>query len=407
VAVKIVRQAKKIALLGAPTSAAAMSAGHEGAPSALRKAGLADRLISIGYEVSDLGDDAEQVYRPDDQSPRARNLPGVVSALEALKPRVEQAVKSCALPLILSGDCSVALAVVAGARRYFRRVGLLYMDRDADLNTPATTPSGCVDGMVVSHLTGRGAAELVRFWPEPPLVREPDLILFGIDRLDPSEEETLRKSPLRGFMAEEIRRIGVGEAAKLALERIHTHGSEFVLHFDVDVIADFQATNYPGSGGLRLEHVREALEIFSSQKNLAAIEVTAYNPTKDPDGSAAKTIVDLIAGALEKRLDALNVVAAEASVTAPEVGSTSPHPEVSSLVSAEPAQAFTGPEKGEAWSSDRTEEAGAGNEGSEAAPTWASTVPVESASMSQTVEDDQPQPEETPQRSNESDEPIA
>jgi arginase len=229
----------------------------------------------------------------------------VIASLEALKPRVEQAVKLGALPVILGGDCSIALAVVAGARRYFRNVGLLYMDRDADLNTPATTPSGCLDGMVVSHLTGRGAAELVRFWGEPPLVREPDLALFGVARLDPPEEEVLSRSPLRRYLAVDVLRMGPAAAAQLAVERIHGTSSEFVLHFDVDVIADFQATNYPGSSGLSLEDVRAALEVFARQKHLAAIEVTAYNPGKDPDGSGAKLILDLLAGILEVRLAAL------------------------------------------------------------------------------------------------------
>ena len=157
-AAKIVRQPNKIALLGSPTSAAAMSPGHEGAPAALRAAGLVDRLQSIGYEITDLGDDPPQVFKPDNESPRARNISGVLASLESLKPRVEQAVKSAALPLILAGDCSTILATVAGLRRYFRHVGLIYMDRDADLHTPATTSSGCLDGMVVS--TSPGAALL-------------------------------------------------------------------------------------------------------------------------------------------------------------------------------------------------------------------------------------------------------
>ncbi len=265
-AVKIVRQPNKIVLLGAPTSAAAMSAGHEGAPAALRAAGLVDRLHSIGYEVSDLGDDPPQLYKPDEESPRARNIRGVLAAVEALKPRVEQAVKSAALPLILSGDCSMALATVAGARRYFRNVSMIYMDRDADLNTPATTPSGSLDGMVVSHLTGRGAAEMVRFWGEPPLVREPDLALFGVARLDPAEEQLLKTSPLKRYLADDIRAAGAAHSAQLAIDRIHGNGNEFVLHLDVDVISDFQATDYPGTGGLRLEDVREALEVFATQK---------------------------------------------------------------------------------------------------------------------------------------------
>src|SRR3989441_11164864 len=73
-----------------------------------------------------------------------------------LKPRVEHAVKSGALPLILGGDCIIALATIAGVRRYYHKVSLVWMDRDADLNVPATTPSGCVDGMAVSHIIGRG-----------------------------------------------------------------------------------------------------------------------------------------------------------------------------------------------------------------------------------------------------------
>jgi arginase len=364
VAVKIVRQPNKIALLGAPTSAAAMSAGHEGAPAALRAAGLVDRLRAAGYEVSDLGDDPPQLYKPDDESPRARNLPRVIAALEALKPRVEQAVKSTALPVILGGDCSVALATVAGTRRYFRNVSMIYMDRDADLNTPATSPSGCIDGMVVSHLTGTGAAEMVRFWGEPPLVREPDLALFGVARLDPAEERLLTKSPLRCFDAADVQRMGAAAAAQSAVERIHANGYEFILHFDVDVIADFQATNYPGSGGLTLDDVRQALEVFVTQKHLAAIEVTAYNPTKDTDANAAKVIVELLVGVLEKRLEALKATAeiapakaAASAASAPQSAAALIDKETSPAV--EPPHTETAavppPVAGEAWSSDSLE----------------------------------------------------
>ena len=354
-AVKIVRQANKIALLGAPTSAAAMSVGHEGAPAALRAAGLTGGLREIGYDVADLGDDPVQLFKPDEESPRARNLSRVIASLEALKPRVEQAVKSSALPLILSGDCSIALATVAGARRYFRKVSLIYMDGDADLNTPATTPSGCVDGMVVSHLTGRGAAEMVRFWGEPPLVREPDLALFGVARLDPPEEQILATSPLRRFLAADVKRMGPAAAAHAAIDRIKGNGYQFVLHLDVDVISDFLATNYPGAGGLSLHEVREALLVFAQQKELAALEVTAYNPTKDPDGSGAKLIVDLLADALGARLEALK--GSEAAVAAPAAAAAAASQgsgSSSAKKAAEPE--LSTPSPGEAWSSESLEE---------------------------------------------------
>jgi arginase len=339
VAVKIVRQPNKIALLGSPTSAAALSLGHEGAPPALRAAGLVDRLTSIGYSVNDLGDDPPQVHHPDEESPRARNIPRVLAALEALKPRVEQAVKSGALPIILSGDCSMLLATLAAVRRYFRHVGLIYVDRDADLNTPATTSTGCVDGMVISHVVGRGAAELVRFWSEPPLVREPDVALFGVARLDPAEEGTLHRTPVRGYLAAEIHNRGPVAAAEAAIDGIHAGGHEFVLHFDVDVIADFQATNYPGSGGLSVDEVREALGIFAKQKHLAAVSVAAYNPAKDADASGARLIVDLLTTALSQRLEALReaVSVTANSTAAAENGKGEALP--------------AGPAPGEAWSS--------------------------------------------------------
>jgi arginase len=310
VAAKIARQTKKIVLLGAPMSAAALSQGHESAPSALRSAGLTERLKSIGYEVSDLGDDPVATFRPDDENPRTRNLAAVAKALEAFKPKVEQAVKTGALPVILAGDCSVALATVAGMRRYFKSVSMIYMDRDADLNTPATTPSGCLDGMVVSHLTGRGAPELVRPWGEPPLVRESALALFGVDRFDAPEEESLRRSTLHVFRAADIRAMGPAKAARTAIDHVHGGGSNFVLHFDVDVIGDFAATNFPGnsgaaSGGLTAAEIIEAMKVFAAHPNLGAIEITAYNPAKDTDGKGVAALVDLLAEALQARSEAL------------------------------------------------------------------------------------------------------
>jgi len=351
VAVKILRRPNQIALLGAPTSAAALFPGHEQAPRALRDAGLVDRLRSIGYEVFDHGDDPVQLSQPDNDSPRARNVSAVLKSLEALKPRVEIAVKSGALPLILGGDCSIALAVVAGLRRYYRGPSMIYVDRDADLNTPASTPSGCVDGMVVSHLLGRGAAELVRFWGEPPLVREPGLVLFGVDRLDPPEEEFLVRSPLRRYLASDVQRKGTAATAREAVERVHGARNEFVLHFDVDVIADFAATNYPGSTGLSLLQVREALEIFMTQKNLAAVEITAYNPQKDPDASGANTIIDLLVHALAARAESMQAAAAAAGASAaPPAASAAPP------AGAEPEITLPPIAAGEGWSSDMVDE---------------------------------------------------
>ena len=305
-AVKIVRQPKKIALIGAPSSAAAFLAGSEKAPAALRAAGLVERLQSAGYEVIDHGDCAPRLFADDDEHKRARNLPAIVAGLNDLKVRAELAVKSGALVLVLGGDCAQVIGLLTGVRRYYKHVNLLWFDRDADLNTPASTPSGRIDGMVVAHVIGKGAPELVRFFGESPLVREPDVTLFGVERLDPPEQEFLSKSPMRHIDAADIQAKGGSSAARDGLTYVHADAHEFVLHLDTDVIAvdEFPAVNVPGSGGLRMADVRAALAEFARHKNLLGLVVAQYNPDKDPDGSGAKKLVDLVVEALAARLEA-------------------------------------------------------------------------------------------------------
>jgi arginase len=305
-AVKIVRQPKKIALIGAPSSAAAFQPGSEKAPAALRAAGLVDRLKAAGFEVHDYGDCAQRLFADDDEHRRARNLPAIVAGLNDLKLHAETAIKSGALVLVLAGDCAQSIGLLTGARRYYKHLNLIWFDRDADLNTPATTPSGRIDGMVVAHIVGRGAPELVRFWGETPLVREPDVLLYGISRLDPPEQEVLAKSPLRHVTAEQIAAKGAEKSASDALTQSHADTRDFILHVDLDVISgdELPAVNVPQTGGLSLAQVRDSLKKFAAHKNLLGLDIAQFNPDKDPDGSAAKKIVDLLVEALTARLEA-------------------------------------------------------------------------------------------------------
>ncbi len=304
-AVKIARQQKKIALIGAPSSAAAFLAGSEKAPAALRAAGLVERLQSAGFEVIDHGDCAPRLFADDDEHRRARNLTEIVAGLNDLKTRAEIAVKSGALILILGGDCAETIGLLTAARRYYKHLNLFWMDRDADLNTPATTPSGRIDGMVVAHIIGKGAPELVRFWGEPPLVREPDVYLFGLERLDPPEQEFLSKSPMRHMLAVDVQRKSALAAAKDALAHLHADSREYVIHLDTDLVSndEFPAVNVPAPGGLPLADVRTALAEAARSNFLVGLTITQYNPDKDPDASGAKKLVDLLVEALSTRIE--------------------------------------------------------------------------------------------------------
>jgi arginase len=319
-AVKIVRQPKKIALIGACSSAAAFLPGSEKAPAALRAAGLVEKLKNAGFEITDYGDCPVRLFADDEEHRRARNLPAIVAGLNDLKLHAEVAIKSGALVLVLGGDCAQVIGLLTGVRRYYKHVNLLWMDRDADLNTPASTPSGRIDGMVVAHIIGRGAPELVRFWGESPLVREPDVLLYGLERVDAPEQEFLSRSPLRYVYAVDIQKKGATASSRDALAHLHADSREFVLHVDTDIIAqeEFPSVNVPGSGGLSFEEVRQSLREALSQKTLLGLDVAQYNPDLDPDGSGARKLVDLLVDGLAARLETLSAPAEASGAGAAE-----------------------------------------------------------------------------------------
>src|SRR5687768_16693560 len=141
-------------VIGVPSSAGAYAPGQERAPAALRAAGLLDRLRASGIDVQDLGDTAGFRWQVDRSHPRAMNASAVARAARGTSVLVEKALRDGGAALVLGGDCTVELGTVAGARRANHGVGLVYIDLDTDLNTPASTTDGALDWMGVAHTLG-------------------------------------------------------------------------------------------------------------------------------------------------------------------------------------------------------------------------------------------------------------
>ena len=180
--------------------------------------------------------------------------------------------------------------------------------------------------MALAAIQGRGSAELVRFWGEPPLVREPDTLIYGLEQVDPAEQEFLSRSPVRHLSAADIQSKGATTAAQNALAQLHADARDFLLHVDIDVIAqeEFSATNTPGSGGLSFADVQASFTEFVKHKNLLGLDTAQYNPDKDPDGSAAKKLVEFLGDALAARLTALVPPTADAPPAVAEPAPTEP-----------------------------------------------------------------------------------
>ncbi len=291
--------ANRIALIGAPSSAGARFVGQEQAPQSLRDAGLVQLLRSDGHEVVDLGDLAQASFAPDPQHPKQQNLSLVVSVLEQVANRVESALADGMWPLVIGGDCTVTIGVLAALAKHFPKLGLMYLDGDVDLNTPETTHTGILDGMVLAHILGEGAEELSRFGCRYPLLEEQDITLFGYSTeaggVDPVEIGLLEDTRMAKYPMEKVRD-GVRDAATGALRDLEQEVDHILVHFDVDVVdvADFAAVDVPHDPGLGLLQVREALSIFLESHKSVGLVVTEFNASRDSDGTLALQLIELI-----------------------------------------------------------------------------------------------------------------
>lgn len=292
-------ETNRLALIGAPSSAGGRRTGQDVGPSALRAAGLGERLRSSGIDVRDLGDLPPARFQPDPEHPKQQNLPMVINVAGQVAELVDRGIADGRVPLVLGGDCTISLGVIAGLLRHRARLGLLYFDADLDLNTPETTPSGIMDGMVLAHLLGCGARELAALGPRHPMLSESDVVLFGYDlssgSIDPYEIEALRKSQMISYPLSAVRADPVASSRAAALE----FGEDidgFVLHFDIDV-TNLQCVDVPHPGGLDVASAFQALEILVKAPNCLAVVVTEFNAELDTDGSQAERLVDGLVGA--------------------------------------------------------------------------------------------------------------
>jgi arginase len=288
-------------MIGVPTSAGAHHAGQDRAPDALRAAGLAKRLAAAGETVQDAGNLPGSTFAVDHDHPDARNLAAVARVAREVADAVA-AVDGGRLPLVVGGDCTITLGVIAGFRRRHPDVGLVYVDGDADVGVPGDGGSGILDSMGVSHLLGRGAPELTGLAGPVPLLNGAGLAIVGADPRETDDDGrrylagngvSLQEAP--SFLADPA-----GAAAR-AIEAVAAAGGPVVVHVDVDVIdsGDLPLGNFPHYGsGPQLEDVVACLRVLRAHPSFGGLVLTEVNPTHDADGSLLGRYVDGVVRAL-------------------------------------------------------------------------------------------------------------
>ena len=296
---------REIAVIGAPLDLGAGRRGVDMGPSAIRYAGLEQQLgDKLGVQVSDSGNVISPVVETTEMGDsQARYLSQILDLCDRLSVLVEEAAGRGSLPLVLGGDHSVALGSLVGMAKVRGAGGVVWIDAHGDLNTPATSPSGNVHGMVLAAALGLAGDPFRRNgWPLPA-VEAGKVSLVGVRSLDDGERALLHELDAKVFTMSEVDRIGIEPCMREALA--HAAGAAFLhVSLDMDVVDPDYAPGVgtPVRGGLSYREAHLAMETVAESGLIDSMDVVEVNPILDRENATGQLAVELVASALGARI---------------------------------------------------------------------------------------------------------
>ena len=291
-----------MAVIGAGLDLGAGRRGVDMGPSAIRYAGLAERIERLGRRVDDWGDVPVSVPEATDVGdPHARYLDAIKRVCEAVAERVGEAARTGSLPLVLGGDHSIAIGTLGGMARVRGPGAALWIDAHGDLNRPQTSPSGNVHGMPLAVALGAGGDGFASgAWPTPSVERA---ALVGVRSLDPGERELLSELDVKIFTMSDLDRLGTERVVREALAFLA--GAAFLhVSVDLDAVDPMYAPGVgtPVTGGLSYREAHLALELLAQSGVVDSMEVVEVNPILDRENSTGELAVELVCSALGQRI---------------------------------------------------------------------------------------------------------
>lgn len=299
-----------IHILEMPLDFGASRHGSDMGPSAIRLAGLREKLENIGHSISCYTSPVQ--IQPQDYAeegnPKAKYLAPIKRACVTLAKEVEATVAQGGFPLVLGGDHSITLGTLAGvasvAKATNKRLGVLYVDAHGDFNTPETSPSGNIHGECLAASCGFGLPELINLHFEGVKVDPRDVCFVGTRDLDPGERNLMREAGVTVFSVSDIDRYGFSIIAQRVTEFFRNRVDMVHVSFDMDVLDPMFApgTGIPLPAGLTN---REALLLMEEMADLGLVssaEIVEVNPVLDVRNQTAVLAVELAARLLGEKI---------------------------------------------------------------------------------------------------------
>ncbi|MEF3302379.1 arginase [Paenibacillus sp. GYB003] len=297
---------QNITVLGVPMDLGADRRGVDMGPSAIRCAGLQQRLEGLGYTVRDEGDMIVRRAKAYAAVPESnlKYLYEIVRVNAELAETVADIAGKGHFPLVLGGDHSIAIGTIGGILRHKEPLGVIWFDSHGDVNTAATSPSGNIHGMALAVALGYGHPSLVEIGGGRSSVQPQHVAIVGARSLDPGERRFLKEKGIAVYTMHEIDRIGISRVMEQALEKTATGTSGVHVSFDLDGLdpKDAPGVGTPVAAGVSLRESLLAMELLSDAGVVVSAEFVEVNPTLDVRNRTAKAAVELIASLLGEKI---------------------------------------------------------------------------------------------------------
>ncbi|GEL07599.1 arginase [Salisediminibacterium halotolerans] len=297
---------KMVSVIGVPMDLGQNRRGVDMGPSAMRYAGLVERLQETGCSVNDLGD--IEVGRPEaldvKNADNLKDLEEVVTVNERLADTVKNVVQAGRFPLILGGDHSIAIGTLAGVSHKYNNMGVIWYDAHGDLNTGATSPSGNIHGMPLAVSLGIGHPSLTEIGGYKPKVTPENIVIIGARSLDPEEREYIQAQGVRVYTMHEIDRDGMAAVMNDAIAFLEAKTDGVHLSLDLDALDPQHAPGVgtPVVGGTTYRETHLAMEMLAQRQVITSAEFVEVNPILDVRNQTAEAAVGLIGSLFGEKL---------------------------------------------------------------------------------------------------------
>ncbi|MBM4765410.1 arginase [Bacillus sp. B15-48] len=288
---------KKLSIIGMPMDLGQTRRGVDMGPSAIRYAGIFERLANLFEEIEDLGD--IPIGRPEvkvDPESNLRNLELVAEKNELLAREVEKIIGSGSFPLVLGGDHSIAIGSLAGVARHYRNLGVIWYDAHGDLNTAETSPSGNIHGMPLAVSLGIGHERLTKINGFTPKVKPENIVIIGARSLDHGEKDLIKELGINVYTMHEIDRLGMTKVMEETIAYLKDKTDGVHLSLDLDGLdpTDAPGVGTPVTGGITYRESHLAMEMLAEANIITSAEFVEVNPILDEKNKTATAAVALM-----------------------------------------------------------------------------------------------------------------